>query len=303
VALADALDLHVPEMAVRERAVLRAAEAAGRLPQALDRLLDQRRNHQRVVDTDAGLVLAYPVFMVCILTCAMTFLMVVVAPKLVKIFDDFTVALPFSTLICIRISRWLTGNMPGQAVPGLVWVGLAVLVAIGLLIGAWAGLGRAMLQRLSWHLPVLHALERDRGLGDVCHVLAQGLEAGLPLDRALAQAGELRMNPMLARRVRRWGRGVAEGRSLADAARAAGLPALFVGVLAGGQAGAELAPMFRFLGRHYDMRFSRAAAVLRGAAVPAMVLAFGSVVGWLAVSMILPLVALTRSITLPWGQP
>jgi type II secretory pathway component PulF len=111
------------------------------------------------------------------------------------------------------------------------------------------------------------------------------------------------MNPVLARRVQRWADAARQGVGLADAARGAGLPALFVGVLAGGQAGAELAPMFRFLGRHYDTRFSRTAALLQGAAVPAMVLTFGTMVGFVVVSMILPLVALMRSLTFTGGQP
>ena len=306
--LADALDRDVPEMAARERGVLRAAEASGRLPQALDRLVGQRRNRQRTEDADVSYVLAYPAFMLVVLACVTSFLLVAVMPKFVRIMQDFGGTLPAPTRALAGVGQWLAGplldyNPVNKGVPGLVWIGLVLLAAVGLAVAAWLRRDGPIIQTLRWNLPLVHALERDRGMGDLCHALAEATDAGLPIDQALTQAGALRLNAVLARRVTQWAKAVQAGSPLSDAARAARLPAMFVGVLASGQAGADLAPMFRFLNRHYDMQFSRTAAVLRGAAVPAMVLTFGSMVAWIAVSMILPLVAIMHAAGPQWGPP
>ena len=147
-------------------------------------------------------------------------------------------------------------------------------------------------------------MERNRGLSDVCSTLSESLEAGLPINQGLAHVASMDINYRLRQRIKDWADGVNSGLPLAQAARAARLPPLLVGVLATGQAGGDLTSMFHFLGRHYDAQFSRLAAALRGAAVPAIVLTMGTLVGTVAVSLFLPLVNLLQHVAAQtWIRP
>jgi hypothetical protein len=61
-------------------------------------------------------------------------------------------------------------------------------------------------------------------------------------------------------------------------------------------AAADAAGTFEFLARYYDGRFSRAAALLEGAVVPAMVFFFAFFVASAALGMFLPLVDLMNRV-------
>jgi len=130
----------------------------------------------------------------------------------------------------------------------------------------------------------------------VCHVVAAALEVGQPADRALFEAAEAATNAILRRKVLAWAHNATSGMPIADAARQAGLPALVSNLLrtAYGPDGAQ--DVFLFLARYYDSRYSAAAALLQGAAIPVMVGVFGAIVGLLGLGMFMPLIELMKRI-------
>jgi type IV pilus assembly protein PilC len=150
--------------------------------------------------------------------------------------------------------------------------------------------------RLLWHLPVAGRMTRARGLADVCNVLADALGAGSSPVSALTDASELKLNGILRRRVRRWAERADAGLPLADAARAAGMPKLIVGLLATTAAGDDLPRVLRFLARYYESRFSRAAELLRSAAAPLLAVVFGALVLVVALAVMTPLVELVDAL-------
>jgi type II secretory pathway component PulF len=74
------------------------------------------------------------------------------------------------------------------------------------------------------------------------------------------------------------------------------MPALVSGMLATIH-GPEAPDVFRFLARYYRTRFSRTAALLRGATVPAIVFLFALLVGCIAMAMFLPMNNLIDSLS------
>src|SRR5205085_275479 len=136
---------------------------------------------------------------------------------------------------------------------------------------------------LAWMTPFLHGMERDKGLADAFEMIADGLSAATPLNRAVAEASTLRVNEVLAHKLRRWWQqGLETGLSPADAAANAGLPRFVSAMLAQMGTTASGEDVFRFLARYYRSRFSRTATALRAASVPIMVLGFGVLVALVA---------------------
>jgi type II secretory pathway component PulF len=138
---------------------------------------------------------------------------------------------------------------------------------------------------------------RSRALADACHVIADALAAGQPTDRALLDAGEISPNVVFRRGMQEWARYVAEGIPLAQAAQQAAMPPIMFGMLRTARDSAGTAEVFAFLSRYSDGRHSKAAALLEGAAIPAMVLVMASFVLTLALGLFLPLVKLAERLS------
>ena len=66
------------------------------------------------------------------------------------------------------------------------------------------------------------------------------------------------------------------------------MPALISGMVATVNTTADLASVFRFLGRYYDNRFSRAALLLEGAVMPGIALGFAVPVALTALTLFRP---------------
>jgi type IV pilus assembly protein PilC len=293
----------LPEVSDRDVSVIAAAEHIGRLPQALRRLV---RDQQRAVaaendrsSADIGFLRTYPLVMIASIGSAVSLFAIFVLPKYEQIMKDMGIKMPPIT--------WMTVSVLSDAgMPLALAIIILVLIASGRsleqLIHSGARPRRPFFRRirdyLAWMTPFLHGMERDKGLADAFDVIADGLSAGAPLNRAVAEATTLRVNDVLAGRLRQWWeQGLEAGLSASDAARNAGLPLFVSGMLAQMGMTASAEDLFRFLARYYRSRFSRTATALQAAAVPVMVIGFGILVALVALSVFMPMVSMIQSLS------
>ena len=283
---------------------LEAAEPLGQLREALART--RAENQERTDDSagtpDATFFRLYPVMMFFAIWTLLTFILILVVPKFKEIFKDFRTTLPPLTQFIIGLSGWMDD-----------WWPVTMLIALGVLTVALL-LVSVMLSRvfmpsfripdfrrighwLAWRLPLLHALERDRGMAELCELLAAAQRGGVPLPEALQRAQRLPVNQGFALQIVSFHEKLLAGQGPAEAATAAQLPHLLTGMLSAAPDRAPEAGLFAFLGRYYRHRFSRAVLLLRGAAEPLMVLAFATIVGTTVVALFLPLVKLIQSVS------
>lgn len=299
--VAQALSEGVPEISTKVIATVHASEGVGRLRVGLGRVLaEQRADAARTVGR-VDVYRTYPLLMILVATAITWMLTVFVMPRFEQIFRDFDLRLPPITMHTLRAAGQLAPVvciLSGGAVVlwmiGLVWEAVHPRSLRGAMaIGAF--------DRVRWYAPFWHAMQRDEGLAEVCAVMADGLDAGMPAGSTLAEASRLQVNAVLRGRVEDWSARVEAGAALAVGAASAGLPRLVSSMLAtaGGRDGAR--NVFRFLARYYRSRFSRAAMLIEAAMVPLMVFIFAIIVACVALSLFLPLVALIESLLVPWG--
>ncbi len=269
--------------------IVEAGERLGRLPRALARAL--RRAQDPLADDGSDRVFwwFYPMMLTILISLVVASLVAVIFPKYDEIFRDFGMPLPKLT----------TALFDGQNVVG----GWLLLIAAALF---WVILGAMILtatyrrggpftpidylrDTLLWRLPGARRQERDRGLADVCHLLAGGCEAGVPVLTTLTEATQMDMNRHLRRRIRGWVNALMDGAEMRHAAGQAGLPAIMAGLLANARGSMGMARTARFLGDYFDARFNRGVALMRSAVGPAIVVALGLLVAWVALAIILPL--------------
>ena len=212
-------------------------------------------------------------------------------PKYEEIFQDFKLELPLLTQIMLPGAQWIV--YPFTA---LLAVAFLVLIAraVGTIIApSWSVVNpvRSLTDRIGWRVPPLRLVVRSRALADACHAAADALETGRPLVWAIDEAARAQTNSVLAGQLGAWAERIRNGEHPPDAARAAGLPDLLVGMLRT-TGGAETAEVLRFLARYYDSRFSRGAVLLRAALVPFIAIATGTPVCLFILSVQLPLIRL-----------
>jgi type II secretory pathway component PulF len=149
--------------------------------------------------------------------------------------------------------------------------------------------------QIIWFVPGWGRMVRDRGLADVCSVMAAGIEAGRPVEQAIGQAAQPHLNAALRSRVNAWGEFAAAGVPVGEAANRVGLPGIVGGLLGSAVRAGNLGDALRFLSRHYESSFSRAAVLIRAAAVPGVVLVLGGAVLCVALALFEPMIVLIRT--------
>ncbi|MEX1015314.1 MAG: type II secretion system F family protein [Phycisphaeraceae bacterium] len=295
----EAVSTTVPELSRRTVALIEAGERVGQLPATLARLAEaDRRERSMSGGPDAMFSWAYGMILVLVLMITLGGVSIFIMPKFAYIFEDFEVALPWITEFTMTtfasVARWL---LPLAAVGVLAVAGRSVWHLLHMPDRRPAAWG-PVTDRLLWVLPGLHGLVRDRGLADAFELVADALRAGVPLEQALMEAGELPVNAVLRGRLVEMAGEVAAGREPGEAARTARLPAVVSGMLGPATSGGgDAVRTFAFLGRYYRLRFSKLAELGRAAVLPAIVLVSALLVGFVVLAMFLPLIELIDSAT------
>lgn len=273
-----------------------AAERVGRLPEVLTRVFQQRRDEIARRREGASFSYVYPFVVLTVFVFITTMFMIFVLPKYETICVDFGIKLPWVTQITMDIA-----NTVGVWIYVLLGISLMAMTYIASRsrhgwpeMEADAGPGAWLRDRI----PLLSRIRAYDALGNVLNFTADAVDAGRPIDSALAEAAQVSGNVPIQRKVAAWTSALLRGHDLSEAARFADMPPLVCGMLAAAVRTSGTAQVFRFLGRYYATRFSRARELLRAAMDPVIALTLGLAAMWLALSMFMPLIALIQSIAL-----
>ena len=163
-----------------------AGEASGALDAVLERLADFLEEQEQVRSRVTS-ALAYPILMVLVGGGVMLFLLTVVIPKIVVIFEDSKAALPLITIALIKLSHFLRGWW---------WI------PAGLAIASVPLYRKAMLRddlrlkrdALLLRLPLAGGMLQRLILSRFARVLGLLLSSGVPIIRALEITSEVLVN-------------------------------------------------------------------------------------------------------------
>jgi type IV pilus assembly protein PilC len=286
----------VPEVPVNVTRAIAAGLHMGCLDEVLQGILRRRRDRSGA-GPSAGFYWSYPLILIAVISLVM----ICVVPKYESIFVDFHLSLPLVTQAFIQISRVLAND-------GSFLLVLILFLALAPLGRAFGGLfpffrtaapfNGAIMDQLMWWTPFLGGAIRDRGMAELCDLVAAGVRAGHPLDDSLREAASALPNSVMRYRAVAWAEAVARGQSMHEAARYARMPELFTAMLATVRNDQSLLQVLGFLWRSYEFRFSRARAIAQAAYVPVIVLVFGSLVAFVACALLGPIVALIDTLAL-----
>ncbi len=263
--------------------MIRAGEASGNVNLVLERLADFSES-QQTLKTRIRSALAYPLFMFLIGSLVLLFLIAFVVPNITRIFQEMHQTLPGITLLLIAVSRFLQSFW---------WVLLLVAVA-GFLALRYAVTqteqGRRVWDRLKLKAPLFGPVNRKMAVARFSRTLGTLLQSGVPLLTAMEIVRNVVDNRLIADDLQSAGREVEEGQPLsASLARKGFFPPMVIEMIAVGEQSGNLEPMLYRVADSYEREVESQILMITSLLEPAMVLLMGLIVGFIVVSILLPI--------------
>jgi general secretion pathway protein F len=258
-------------------AVCRAGEESGTLDQALVRLAEQFERDLELRSQVRG-ALAYPAIMGVVAGVGVAVLLMFVVPKFVEILGDVGGELPLSTRMLVAASAFVIGAW---------WIWVPTVVIATLFVRWWITQPG---NRRRWHawrlrLPGIGPLEQNAATARFTSALGVLLNSGTPMLSAVRIAREGVGNEALAAELEQAGERIARGDRVAEAF-AGPLPPLAVELMAAGEESGQLPAMCARVAATQEESVSRSLQGLVRMIEPVLILAFGAIVGFIALAML-----------------
>jgi len=262
--------------------MVRSGEAGGALEKVLTRLSDFSEK-QLDMQTKIRTALAYPILMSVVGLVTIIVLMTFVIPKMTVMFSDLGQALPLPTQILLAVSG---------AVKNFWWALIILIFALGALLSKAraSAEGRLYMDGLKLKAPIFGQLARKVEIARFARTLATLLENGVPILESLKVTSDTIDNAVIKAEVAGAYDAVREGSSLAGGlAGSAVIPPAAVNMIAIGEEGGRLERSLFKVAETYDRESDEAVKIMMSLLEPALILTLGVVVGFIVISMLLPI--------------
>jgi len=259
--------------------VVRAGERAGDLDGALARLAVQLERDEAL---RARLVSAaiYPAILTVAGGAAIVVLLLFVLPRFAALLDGTGIPLPASTAFLLGAATTLRAN----------WMALPIAAAAAVAALAWVRAtegGRRAASRVLLALPVVGAFRRDLLAAGSARALGVLLRGGSPLPAALDDAAAAAADPLLRDALGRARAAVVAGSTLhAALATEQVFDRVLVSLVATGEEAGRLAEFLLRAADLFEQRAERGAQRLVTLLEPTIIIVFGAVVGFVALSLL-----------------
>jgi len=285
--LADGLSLHPRLFSSLFIGMVRAGEVSGTLALTLGRWADFSE-HQVALRQRTQAALIYPVFMFVIGLGVLFFLMAFVVPTVTKIFSDLGQALPLPTVLLITMSHFLSRFW-------WVVVGGVIIIALWLKRYLDSESGAKVWDRLKWKLPLAGGLHRKSAIARWSRTLGTLLHGGLPLLQALEISQGVTGNRLLAQALAKVRERIREGEEMTFTLKQSTLfPSMVLEMIAVGEKSGEMGKMLEKVARTLEDEVEAELRSLMSLLEPLMILVMGVGVGFIALSILLPILEMSQ---------
>ena len=267
--------------------MVEAGESSGTLGLVLLRLADLKEAQARLKRKIVG-GMTYPAVMFFVAIAVLFGIFTFVIPKLQQIFVSMNKALPLSTEILIAMSAFIVAWWPALI------VGFAVMIGMFLRYINTKG-GRDKWDRFKLSAPVFGKITRMIGVNRFASTMSTLLGSGVPILTAMSIAKNLVENVHLARAIETARSNITEGQSIADPLKRSGeFPPLVIHMISIGEKTGELPTMLKNVSDSYEEQVTTAIDGMTALLEPVMIIFMGGTVGFIVISVIMPLMEMSN---------
>jgi type IV pilus assembly protein PilC len=279
------------------RAMVRSGEQSGRLEESLDRMA----GHLEKMDTlrrEVKSALMYPALVFSAAILAMLGIVAFVVPVFVGIFEELAeenpeekAELPFMTQITVGVSN---------AVTGYWYIVFPILGLLIYLLFRWRGTerGRAVFDRAKLRIPFkIGDVVQKLALARWSRTFSGSVSAGVPILQAIQITGETSGNIVVEEAMEDVYDSVKRGGSIAAPIAAHSIfPPMVANMVAVGEETGQLENMLTKVADFYEAEVDAKVKALTSLVEPILIVFIGGVVGFIVISMYLPIFSIYEKI-------
>ena len=262
--------------------MVKAGEVGGMLSEVLARLAEFGEKEEEL-RAKVHAAMAYPLLILFVGMVTVAVLLIFVVPKLVSLFHDVGQILPLPTRILIEVSQGLVNYW---------WVLLSVVALSVFLLrrGRLSQRIRLTIDGVKLRLPVWGSLIKKVEIASFARSLATLLSHGAPILQAMQVVILATENELLKGEFKRIGEQLKGGTTLSQEIRRGRLfPPLVTNMVAVGEEAGTLDRSLLKIADTYEREADRAMKLMTSLVEPVMILVMGSIVGFIVISMLMPI--------------
>lgn len=270
--------------------MVKSGEIGGVLEIVLSRLADFHEKNQRLTNRVRA-ALIYPVFVVVIATLILVVLITFVVPKFMAIFSELGASLPAPTLILLTVSNLLRK----------FWLAIIFLFILGVI--SYRQLVKMPLIRyridvLKLHLPVFGFILSKIIIARFSRTFGTLIRSGVPILQALNISKDTSGNVVISNAIKKVHDSIREGDTISGPLSKSGVfPPVVVNMIDVGEETGQLDLMLLKISDTYEDEVESSILAITSLLEPFLIIVMGFIVGFIIISMLLPLISLINSIS------
>ncbi len=294
--LHEALGAHSGTFDAVFRSLVAAGESSGNLDEMLGRLAKITRRQMAARASVVGAMI-YPTLLITVATIVLTLMMIFVLPRFEGLFETLGADLPSTTKLLMGVSDGLRGYW-WAILPGVVVLGVCAVLYLK------TPKGQRFLGSVAVRAPQFGKIVRSLSTARLTRLLGMLLESRVSMIDALTLTRQSMSNHHYADLLTAAEDAVTRGESISDAFTRSDLiaPSTCEAIRNGEQSG-KLSVVLVSVAEYLDEENDATMRSLGSVIEPLIMMLLGVIVGFVAVSMFLPLFDLTASAGSRGGSP
>ena len=269
--------------------MVHSGEASGSLDVVLDRLAEFGE-HQQALRGRFQAALVYPIFMSIIGTLVLFFLITFVIPNITQIFSEMNQTLPLPTIVLISVSHFLKSFW---------WVALLILFSIVVIIRQFIKRprGHYIWDKIKLRIPIIGPINQKMALARFGRTLGSLLQNGVPLMSSLQIVRNIVNNVLIAGVIDNAADDIREGKNMASSlSQSQWFSSMVVQMISVGEQSGELETMLNKIADAYEREVEYNIMALTSMLEPVMILVMALIIGFIVVSILLPIFEMSQLI-------
>jgi type IV pilus assembly protein PilC len=262
--------------------MVHASEMSGSLSKMLGRISEHVSNQVETRSMVRGAMI-YPIILGLMAIVTTVFLLVFVLPQFTKLFEGKEALLPKPTIMLMAMSSFMRNQW-------YIVVGVLVLLIGSLIAALQTDKGKIALDHVKLHVPIMKRMFRALYISRSVHTMGELLTAGVDMLGTLEITAAVSGNAVYKKMWLSVRDSVQQGDRLSVTLNEIGiLPKNVIQMVAAGEESGKLGHVLTEVAEYYHQELRGTIKAVTGMIEPIMIILMGFVVGFIAMSIILPI--------------
>lgn len=265
----------------------KASEMAGNFSEMLDRIAEYMSQEMATRKMVVGAAI-YPGIIGSLAVCVTVFLLTFVLPKFKAVFEGKEDILPWATKFLLSISDFMVTKYP-------IVVGAIAVIGGGAYAFTRTEVGGFWVDKMKLTIPIVKTMFRSLYISRSLQTMGQLVNAGVPVLETIAITGDVSGNRLYRTLWQSVHSSVKTGKRIsAPLVKTKLLPQAVVQMISAGEESGKLGEVLDEISVYYAKQLTDQIKAVTSMIEPVMIICMGSVVGFIAMAIILPIFKMSQ---------